>query len=179
MKKPFFAYQLTTSLLLVLAALTLPLTAYGKAYVASEVELRAFKESDLSYLQQGHDRIEELTQKHFGSRLQGIPDHDLKLLQRLLDDKRVKASDRRLLQDMGIVFGGLLQKQFDLKWLIYEDKSGPSRALQLKHTNNFLFPITMISRRAETGLSVDVAGLYEKAIGKIAAYKEAERAKYY
>ena len=100
------------------------------------------------------------------------------LKQRLLDDKRVKASDRRLLQDMGIVFGGLLQKQFDLKWLIYEDKYGPSRALQLKHTNNFLFPITMISRRAETGLSVDVAGLYEKAVGKIAAYKEAERAKY-
>lgn len=179
MIKPAFAYQLTASLLLVLAALILPLTTYAKTYVASEVELRVFKESDFNYLKQGHDRIEDLTQKHFGSRLQGIPDHDLKLIQRLLNDKRVKASDRRLLQDMGIVFGGLLQKQFDLKWLIYDDKYGPSRALQLKHTNNFLFPITMISRRAETGLSVDVAELYEKAVGKIAAYKEAERAKYY
>lgn len=179
MKKPAFAYQLTASLLLVLAALMLPLTTYAKTYVASEVELSVFKASDFNYLKQGHDRIEELTKKHFGSRLQGVPDHDLELLQRLLNDKRVKASDRRLLQDMGIVFGGLLQKQFDLKWLIYDDKYGPSRALQLKHTNNFLFPITMISRRAETGLSVDVAGLYEKAVGKIAAYKEAERAKYY
>ena len=92
------------------------------------------------------------------------------MLQRLLDSKLVVAKDRRLLQDMGIVLGDLLLQQFNLRWVMYVDKYGPSRALQLKHSQNFIFPITMISRRAEVGVAVDISALYDQASIKIEGY---------
>ncbi len=161
------------------AVLALLISAGSAANSADSFEVHKFKESDKRYLQLGYERINELTQRHFGSQLQMSTAHDLPLLQRLLDTKAVKADDRRLLQDMGIVLGQLLEREFELRWVVYEDKYGPSRALQLTRTNNTLFPITMISRRAEAGLAVDVQALYDKAANRIAAYKDAIRRSYY
>lgn len=162
--------------LLILASLLLSLNAQGFGdNTADQPILRQFSEADEKYLQQGRDRINELTRRHFGSALQQQQAHDIALLQRLLDSKLVTAKDRRLLQDMGIILGDLLMQQFNLRWVIYADKYGPSRALQLKHSENFLFPITMISRRAEVGVNVDITELYNKAVEKIAAYKAAAR----
>lgn len=144
-----------------------------------DFSVSAFKPSDHRYLQQGYERINELTKRHFGSQLQQQADHDLELMQRLLNSKAVSATDRRLLQDMGIVMGRLLEQEQDLRWVVYEDKYGRSRALQLKRTNNTLFPITMISRRAEVGVDVDIKALYQKAYERVDAYRDAIRRSYY
>lgn len=170
---------LTIIRIVALAALMLPITVAADLYDKPEVEIRNFKDSDNRYLEQGYERINELARRHFGGSLQQSLDHDLTLLQRLLDEKIITAEDRRALQDMGIVLGELLLQNDELKWVIYEDKYGPSRALQLKHTNNYLFPITMISRRGETGLAVDVSALYKKATDKIASYRAIARRNYY
>ena len=162
-----------------MALLVLPVILNADSFYKPEFEIRNFKESDNRYLQQGYERINELAQRHFGGNLQRSLNHDLDILQRLLDQKFVTAKDRRLLQDMGLVLGELLRQNDELKWVVYEDKYGPSRALQLKHTNNYLFPITMISRRAETGLAVDVSALYKKATDKIAEYRATARRNYY
>lgn len=161
---------------ILLLSLSVSLNAQGFGdRTADRPTLRPFNEADEKYLQQGRDRINALTRRHFGSALQQQRSHDMALMQRLLDSKLVTAKDRRLLQDMGIILGDLLLQQFNLRWVIYADKYGPSRALQLKHSENFLFPITMISRRAEVGVAVDIAELYNKAVEKIAAYKKAAR----
>tara|TARA_B110000967_G_C18822441_1_gene529458 strand:+ start:831 stop:1382 length:552 start_codon:yes stop_codon:yes gene_type:complete len=176
MKIFIIALQKTAASLLILACLMFSLGAQGFGdKTADTPTIRPFSEGDEKYLQQGRDRINQLTRRHFGSSLQQQRAHDIALLQRLLDSKRVVAKDRRLLQDMGIVLGDLLLQQFNLRWVIYADKYGPSRALQLKHSENFLFPITMISRRAEVGVTVDISELYDQASIKIEGYKAAAR----
>ena len=161
---------------IMLACLMLSISAQGFGdKTADTPTVRPFSDGDEKYLQQGRDRINQLTRRHFGGSLQQQRAHDIALLQRLLDDKLVIAKDRRLLQDMGIVLGDLLLQEFNLRWVIYTDKYGPSRALQLKHSENFLFPITMISRRAEVGVTVDITELYDNASIKIEGYKAAAR----
>lgn len=177
-------YSLLLGRLPSLIASLLCLTLLSAAALAndrgdSDFTVSAFKPSDHRYLQQGYERINELTKRHFGSQLQQQVDHDLELMQRLLDSDAVGASDRRLLQDMGIVMGRLLEQEQDLRWVVYQDKYGRSRALQLKRTDNTLFPITMISRRAEVGVDVDIKALYQKAYDRVDAYREAIRRAYY
>ena len=176
MNTPILALQKIATSLIMLACLTLSISAQGFGdKTADTPTIRPFSDGDEKYLQQGRDRINQLTRRHFGGALQQQRAHDIALLQRLLDDKLVTAKDRRLLQDMGIVLGDLLIQEFNLRWVIYTDKYGPSRALQLKHSENFLFPITMISRRAEVGVTVNIAELYDNASMKIGAYKAAAK----
>ncbi|MBR9805001.1 DUF3806 domain-containing protein [bacterium] len=108
-----------------------------------------------------------MTQRHFGSSLHQDKNHDLRLLQRLWDDKIVTADNAQTLQDMGIVLGDLFAKELDMHWVLYTDAKGRSRALQLRHTEHFLFPITMISRRAIAGAEVNVKAIYNKAVAHI------------
>ena len=178
-KRQITLYRSLTLWCIAIFGMVLTVSAASAADDDQAFTVRPFKESDHRYIQQGHDRINELTQRHFGSQLQLSVSNDLELMQRLLDTHAVKSADRRLLQDMGIVMGELLEQNFEVVWVVYEDKYGPSRALQLKRTNNTLFPITMISRRAEAGLSVDVKLLYNKAADRITAYQEAIRKSYY
>ena len=92
---------------------------------------------------------------------------DLKTLQALLDRAIVGSGQTLELQAMGVILGDLAATEHHLKWVIYQDRRGRSRALQMDDRHVFLFPITMISRRVDVGLSVDVAALYEKAINEI------------
>ena len=171
MKAYMEALQKIAAGLLVLACLSLSISAQGfEDRTADTPIVRLFSEGDEKYLQQGRDRINQLTRRYFGSALQQQRARDIALLQRLLDNKQVVAKDRRLLQDMGIVLGDLLLQEFNLRWVMYVDKYGPSRALQLKHSQNFIFPITMISRRAEVGVAVDISALYDQASIKIEGY---------
>ena len=66
----------------------------------------------------------------------------------------------------------MLAADLDLEWVIYADKHGRSRALRLGETDNFLFPITMISRRVEAGAKVDVEAVYKKARASIEPYRQ-------
>ena len=144
-----------------------------------ETRSEAFRDADRRYIELALTTINRLTQANYGSSLQQTPKHDLPLLQRLLDDRVVHSADRATLQAMGIAMGEVLRQQAALEWRRYIDEQGISRALQLKHSDYTLFPITMISRRASVGLSVDVSGLYQKALDSITAYQEQQRQDYY
>ena len=74
---------------------------------------------------------------------------DLKALQSLVDQKSIAKSDIRSWQAIGVIFGDILVKQHRLKWVFYEDEDGSSKALQWKETANFVFPITLFSRRVQ------------------------------
>lgn len=95
-------------------------------------------------------------------------EQDLDIIQTLLDRKLVDGDDTKLLQAMGIVLGRHLQKENSLKWVIYVDNLGRSRALEVPLKEDFIFPVTQISSRAAVGAEVDVKAIYEKLEQEIA-----------
>ena len=50
----------------------------------------------------------------------------------------------------------------ELEWVIVNDEYGRTRALQYGNNEDVFFPITMISRRYEADIFVDVEDLYDK-----------------
>jgi hypothetical protein len=126
---------------------------------------------DRSFMQQQRSRIDDLARIKLGRQLRGEREHDLQLLQDLLDRRWVRADQKTELQAMGVVLGDLLAEDLGMRWVVYEDAVGRSRALRLEQTDNYLFPMTMISRRVEAGASVSVEVVYRKASEMIEPYR--------
>jgi hypothetical protein len=148
------------------------LTALAQADLSGGLESNPVTLSELSTLDQQYMRsqrnlIEDLARRKLGSAFSGEPSRDIATLQRLLDERVVEPHQRQELQAMGIILGDLLAVQLDMRWIIYEDSLGRSRALQLKDTDNFLFPVTMISRRREVGNNTPVQAIFDKAVATI------------
>lgn len=139
--------------------------------VAAQDLLRISEPSklDFQFMQEQRNFLTELTERHYGRGFTGARDADLALLQRLLDDGLVREDQTQALQAMGVVMGDLLAREFRLHWVIYEDRLGRSRALRYRETDNYLFPITMISRRREVGNRTPVREIYDKAAREISA----------
>ncbi|MEP1472767.1 MAG: DUF3806 domain-containing protein [Halieaceae bacterium] len=156
--------------LLQLAALILTLTT--GAWAMAEVEIGTLSYLDRSYMKQQRERIGDLSLRNLGRSLNGTATNDLAILQALLDKKLVTGDQKLELQAMGVVMGDLLAADLGLDWVIYEDKVGRSRALRYRQTDNYLFPMTMISRRREVGNTDTVADIYQKAHASMAAVIE-------
>ena len=134
-------------------------------------KISALGSLDRQFMQQQRNRVDELARFDLGRQLQTDKNNNLGILQTLLERRVVTADQTLELQAMGVVLGDLLAAELGMKWVIYEDRYGRSRALQLGSSDNFLFPITMISRRVEAGASVDVTAVYEKARKIIEPYR--------
>jgi Domain of unknown function (DUF3806) len=140
---------------------------YSLSSIAQEWRTRPISPIDQQYIAKQVDSIDSLSRRYLGRQLNGRKDNDLKILQQLLDKDIVKSDQVTELQAMGIVLGRLLKEQKGLNWVIYVDKLGRSRALQVLGVDEFIFPATQISRRAEVGIKVNVAKVYaelEKAV---------------
>lgn len=132
---------------------------------AADPDLRI---SDLSGLDKGfiaaqQALLEDIARSNLGSGFSGQRERDLQLLQKLLDKNLVRNDQQQELQAMGVILGNLLAADLGMHWVIYEDKAGRSRALRYKQTDNYLFPMTMISRRRAVGNTDSVAAIYQKA----------------
>lgn len=128
-----------------------------------------FTVNELSYLDNQYMRsqrnlIEDIVRRSLGSSFTGDASFDLPVPQRLLSEGKVLPHQRQELQAMGIILGDLLATKLGMRWVVYEDDLGRSRALQLNETDNFLFPVTMVSRRIEAGNTTPVQAIYDKAI---------------
>ncbi len=122
------------------------------------------KESDRRFMNQQRSRVDTLARRHLGMWIRGQTNNDLIILQKLLDQHLAKSSDKKLLQAMGVVLGDLYVRELGVHWVIYRDKHGRSRALQWKSNEKLLFPVTMISRRVEAGIQVDVKSIHQKGL---------------
>ena len=121
---------------------------------------------DQRHIQKQKSVVEEIA-KSLGQSFRRNVDHDIALLQRLLDTKNIAHNMTKELQAMGFVLGDLLAAELDMHWVIYEDSLGRSRALRYKDSDNFLFPVTMISRRREVHNLTSVREIYDKAFNII------------
>ena len=102
---------------------------------------------------------------------------DLKVLQDLVDRKAIRRDDVRGLQGLGIVFGDVLVNEFGLDWVSYEDDIGISKALRWKKTENYVFPVTMFSKRVQFKEDINMRGVFDEIgaeIERFIAY-EADR----
>lgn len=132
--------------------------------------------SQLTALDKGyHSRqralIDGLARRNLGSQIRGDKHADLSTLQRLLDLRIVRPEQTQELQAMGVILGDLLAKELGMRWVIYEDKVGRSRALRMHSDEQILFPVTMISRRAEGGAQINVRQIFDKALQAMEKHK--------
>lgn len=146
------------------------LAASGSAQVTPEISELSYL--DRQYMSQQRSNLEEITRRHFGTGFNGDKTHDLQLLQRMLDQRLIRPTQTAELQAMGMVLGDLLAAELGLHWVVYEDNKGRSRALRYRDSDNYLFPVTMISRRREVGNETPVADIYQKAHDAIAPVRE-------
>lgn len=102
---------------------------------------------------------------------------DLKTLQRIVDMRVLKRDQGRQWQSLGIAFGDILVNNFDLHWVSMEDEFGVSKALQWRDTKNFVFPITLFSKRIQFGQEIDMTAIYDKLSKDIANFERIENAR--
>lgn len=160
--KPGFLLQF-----LIVSVLTAGLSLPGKA--ADSAQISDLGALDIRYMAEQRESVNDLVRRNFGGRLTGETEHDLQLLQRLLDQELVQPDQTQQLQAMGFVLGDLLAQDLDMQWVVYQDKVGRSRALRYQQSDDYLFPVTMISRRREVDNRKSVQGIYQKAYNIIDA----------
>ena len=112
--------------------------------------------------------MQDLAVMNLGRQFNGDRNLDLDLLQALLDKQLVRPDQVRELQAMGVIMGDLLAAELGMRWVLYEDNVGRSRALRYQKSDILLFPITMIARRREAGNKTSVVEIYQKASNIIA-----------
>lgn len=145
----------------------------GKLAVAN-VQLQAVTIEELSWMdknkmQQQEDKIKEIARSKLGTTVHRKWS-DIALLQTMIDKKLVDKDDFATQEAMGVILGNIMQADFPshLQWKVYKDKQGRSKALCVVKTQECLFPITMLSRRMQLEMAVNVASVYDNAINEIA-----------
>lgn len=118
--------------------------------------------------------IEDLVARRLGILKLKADKSDLKVLQDLVDRKAIRSSDVREWQGLGIVFGDILVSEFGLHWVSYEDDIGTSKALRWKETENYVFPVTLFSKRVGFNEKIDVVAVFDKLEADIARFKAFE-----
>lgn len=163
------------SLLLALAVSFLAAGAAADFRINAEDEEKAKQKvteltwADQNDLARKEQAVERIGQRHFGQSLRHDKS-DLELLQRIANRKLIKENDVENLQALGVVLGNTLQQELGLEWKVYTDEKGRSRALCVPDTQYCLFPMTMLSRRLEVGLPVNVQTIYQDAVAVIDPY---------
>ena len=138
-----------------------------------EIEVNGLSVGQRFIMASQRRNLSELIYRQLGvAKLHGDLD-DLKILQRLVDDQLIDKDDVKGWQAAGVVFGDLLAEQLDLHWVQIEDEFGVSKALQWKKTDNFVFPITMLSKRQQWGQPIDLRAIYAKVKSEVAQFREA------
>ena len=133
------------------------------------------KISELNWLNQNfltkqRSLVEEIARSHFGKTLQGNK-HDIKVLQRIVNEKLIEPTATRELQALGVVLGdAYISESRELQWKIFEDDLGATHAVCVKGTKQCIFALTMLSRRMEVGIKPNVTEVYNKGWQAIAPF---------
>ncbi|MFT6956054.1 MAG: hypothetical protein ACJAYC_001056 [Halieaceae bacterium] len=139
---------------------------------SAELEISQLSYIDRGYMGQQRENLNNLAAIKLGRQFHGDRSNDLSILQALLDQRLVRKDQVQALQAMGVIMGDLLAKELGMDWVVYEDKIGRSRALRYQLTDNFLFPMTMISRRRTVGDTTPINDVYQKAYDIIAPLRQ-------
>ena len=99
---------------------------------------------------------------------------DLRILQQLVDRGLLHKREEKEWQALGVYFGDILVKDFGLHWVVYEDKIGVSKALRWRLSENYVFPITLFSKRNRFNEDIVMEQIYENLALEIERFKRAD-----
>jgi len=114
------------------------------------------------YLTRDRRMFKDLAARHLGILEIHGDKTDLSTIQQLYDRHILKDNQVAQWQAVGVVFGDILANELDLHWVSYADEKGVSTALQWKNTKNFVFPVTMFSKRIKFNEKIDAKAIYDK-----------------
>jgi hypothetical protein len=141
--------------------------AYAPGGGPGHRDISPFTAADQALNEQQLEFVRALARRHVGTELRG-DSGDLRILQALIDQGIVRPDQTFELQALGVALGEVFRSRFGLTWVTFRDESGRSRAMQFRHSDNLIFPTTMISRRIEAGAPVDVARIFEEVSAELA-----------
>lgn len=117
------------------------------------------------------DEAKALFVRHLGIlSINGTKD-DIPYLQQIIDRRMIRKDEARKWQALGVLFGDVLAREFNMNWVRYEDKYGLSKALRWRSTDNYMFPVVMFSKRVGFDEIIDVEGLYNKIASDVESFK--------
>jgi hypothetical protein len=128
-------------------------------------------ESDLKSLAKQVAFVRQLVKERFGFEL---PDDvsALNTIQRLLDERVFSTDQTWELQALGVVLGTLLADEVaGLDWAIVDDEYGRDPTLRYCHTSIQINVLTIISKRVEDRVPVDVWEIFHGIVSAIADLK--------
>ena len=113
----------------------------------------------------------ELIQRKLGILSINGTKSDLTAMQSMINRRMVRLDDVIVWQNLGVLFGDVLVREFNMIWVIYEDDLGPSKALRWRKTDNFLFPVTMLSKRAKYGEEINLKQILDELTVTVDEFK--------
>ncbi len=119
--------------------------------------------------------IRELIARELGVMSLKEDSTDLRVIQSLYDRRILRDDDVREWQSVGVLFGDILVNEYDFEWISYEDELGVSKALRWKDSKNYVFPITVFSKRLQFGEDIDARAVYDKISDDIESFIAFER----
>ncbi len=151
-------------------------TSVARGQIETAPSIQPLDRASREKLQQQRELVASLARRHVGSSISGRALSDLRTLQRLFDrlpprdrgldpfNERAFPDQRRIyeVQALGVALGDVMAHNLGLEWVIFEDEYGRGRALNARGTKDLVFPVTMISKRYEKALPVDVRALYDE-----------------
>jgi cobaltochelatase CobT len=105
------------------------------------------------------DEAKALFVRHLGILSINGTKEDIPYLQQIIDRRIIRKDEARKWQALGVLFGDVLAREFNMNWVRYEDKYGLSKALRWRSTDNYMFPVVMFSKRVDFDEIIDAAEL--------------------
>jgi hypothetical protein len=133
----------------------------------SEAIVEELSRGQVFLLNSQRQEIKDLIGQKLGVMVVRGDTSDLRTLQALYDRRVLKDDQAKEWQAAGILFGDILVRKYGLKWVSYEDDLGTSKALQWRNSTNFVFPVTVFSRRLQFGDKLDVRAVFDKVSSEI------------
>jgi len=132
-----------------------------------EVLIRDLNWMNSNYLDKQRAIADQLTRSHLGRQLRRSRS-DIALIQKIIDKNVVETDDKETLQALGAALGDVIEREHSkLNWKVYEDELGASHAVCIDDSEHCVFPMTMISRRVEAGLTPDIQKIFNKVLGSL------------
>lgn len=156
------AWTFLASLTMVLALCFTPISAKQKAAPRVIPMFSELSREDRTRLDQQRAIIAAAANRRYGTPALTRKLEDLKVLQRLIDDKAFDKKQTYELQSLGVAFGDVLASELPLRWVMVTDEYGTDPTLRFKNTTVQINALTMISKRVEKNEKVSLTELLNR-----------------
>jgi hypothetical protein len=154
-----FTMAIRTSIMTALLSAGILGSLFGQSNrkAAPEPKFRELSRQDNARLDQQRAVVAGAAKQRYGTMALTKTKRDLPVLQRLIDEKVFDKSQTYELQSLGVAFGDVLASELPLRWVMVTDEYGTDPTLRFRETAFQINALTMISKRAEEDVPIDLS----------------------